>query len=341
MVTKYDLTRIATRREREMVKAFNESINNVRDNATLKEIDRLISRGDIEAVLSILQLSEATFSPVIESIRQSFIIGGNTGAEQVGTIPLSDGSLVARFDANTPDAQAWIQRSSSRMVVEIIEPQREMLRQVLVDGLAKGDNPRRTALDIIGRVGQNGRRQGGFIGLTEQQAGWVKSAREELENLDPNYLNRALRDGRFDPSIRRAIENGTPLPQKTIDSAITNMQNRAQRYRGEVIGRTESIDALRSGQWQSIQQAADNSDIPPETIKVWDATGDVRTRTDHGLADNQERALDQPFNVGGSLLMFPGDRSLDASASQTIQCRCQAVYRVKWGSVARRIDGFG
>lgn len=341
MVTKYQLNSIASQRERAVIRSFYASIDRIREGAVLTVIEQLLDAGNVDRVIELLQLNPATFSPLEQSIRESYIIGGETGAQQVGRIPLTDGTLVARFDVNAVAAQQWLSETSSRLVVEIVEPQRQMLRTVLTEGLARGDNPRRTALDIIGRVGQNGRRQGGFIGLTDQQAGWVSNARAELENLDANYLTRQLRDKRFDSAVRKAIESGQPVPQKTIDSAVTNMQNRAQRYRGETIGRTESINALRSGQWQSVTQAAEASDIQQETIKTWDATGDSKTREDHAFADGQERAMDEPFNVGGSLLMYPGDPSLGASAAQTIRCRCQALYRVRWGKIARRIDGFG
>ena len=47
-------------------------------------------------------------------------------------------------------------------------------------------------------------------------------------------------------------------------------------------------------------------------------------------ANGQKVDLDQPFTVGGSKMMFPGDNSLGAVANEIIQCRCTQYYeRVK------------
>jgi hypothetical protein len=41
--------------------------------------------------------------------------------------------------------------------------------------------------------------------------------------------------------------------------------------------------------------------------------------------------FDEPFvSPSGDRLMFPGDRSLGASADETVQCRCRVEYRVDW-----------
>ena len=78
--------------------------------------------------------------------------------------------------------------------------------------------PRNTALDIVGRIGPSGRREGGIIGLTEQQAGYVTSARDEILSGDPNYFTRQLRDRNFDPMVRKAMESGqrVRLPMREV-----------------------------------------------------------------------------------------------------------------------------
>jgi uncharacterized protein with gpF-like domain len=69
--------------------------------------------------------------------------------------------------------------------------------------------------------------------------------------------------------------------------------------------------------------------------KQWLSTRDDRTRQppgsefDHAAADGQEVGLEEPFNVSGESLMFPGDTSMGASAGNTIQCRCTLTYITK------------
>lgn len=56
--------------------------------------------------------------------------------------------------------------------------------------------------------------------------------------------------------------------------------------------------------------------------KQWLTMGDEKVRQTHREAAGQIRALDEPFLVGDSLLMFPQDSSLGASAEEIINCRC-------------------
>lgn len=56
--------------------------------------------------------------------------------------------------------------------------------------------------------------------------------------------------------------------------------------------------------------------------KRWCTERDSRVRPTHRSAEGQIRLIEEPFQVGGYLLMFPGDTSLGAPASETANCRC-------------------
>lgn len=58
------------------------------------------------------------------------------------------------------------------------------------------------------------------------------------------------------------------------------------------------------------------------TKKKWSSFHDGKTRHSHKAADGQVQPLSKPFTVGDSLLMFPHDSSLGASASEIVNCRC-------------------
>lgn len=343
MTTRRQLDRIAERRRRTVLAAWNEVLSDIRDQATIQEIAHALNAGRVDSAVDLLQLDRATYEPLEHEILEAYREGGRTGAGQVGRIPMEQGGqLVARFDIRAPGAEAWAASMSSRLVVEIVEAQRETVRGYIVQGLANGQNPRSVALDLVGRVSQSTRRrEGGIIALTNQQAGWVQSARQELQNLDPNYLTRQLRDRRFDAAFERALREGRPMRAGQIDAAVNRMQTRAERYRAETIARTESINALRAGQQEAVRQAFDKSDILDKEIeKEWDASGDGRTRPDHDAADGQTVVgLNTPFIVGGEQLLYPGDPS--GSAANTVNCRCRIIERVRWGSRVRRLEGFG
>ena len=322
-----NLLSIQTTQESRVLRAFREVIQSVRDQATIQEIVRLLEVGNVDGVIELLQLDEATFEPLEEAIRQAYRRGGRTGAEQIGNIPIEAGTIAARFSMGLPTAAAWLADMSSRLITEIVEEQRQMVRERLTVNLARGVNPRQSALDLVGRVNDKGQRVGGFIGLTQRQAQWSANARNELEALDSNYFTRKLRDKRFDKTVRKAIRDEKPLTAAQVNRMVNAMQRRTLAYRGQVISRTESINALRAGQFEAIRQAAAKGGISlDEVSKSWDATNDARTRLDHLQMEqlySKENAI--PFQQAfvapdGSRLMFPGDSSLGAPGAQTIQC---------------------
>lgn len=63
--------------------------------------------------------------------------------------------------------------------------------------------------------------------------------------------------------------------------------------------------------------------------KRWVATADARTRDEHAAADGQEVPNDEPFEVGGEKMMYPGDESFGASAWNVINCRCTMINFIK------------
>lgn len=66
-------------------------------------------------------------------------------------------------------------------------------------------------------------------------------------------------------------------------------------------------------------QAAVRSTGLPGLVREWIAMADERVRSDHRHAHGQTRGMDEPFDVGGEELMFPGDPN--GSAANVINCR--------------------
>mgnify|MGYP006261543537 CR=1 FL=1 len=120
------------------------------------------------------------------------------------------------------------------------------------------------------------------------------------------------------------------------------MQDRTLKYRGDVIARTESINALRAGQFQAMLDAVDRGRITTNDAQgTWDATGDARTREDHLMMEGQRRTLSQPFVSGsGAQLRYPGDTLLGATGKDTIQCRCRVEWKINFIGRSRTIQGF-
>ena len=73
---------------------------------------------------------------------------------------------------------------------------------------------------------------------------------------------------------------------------------------------------------EDFRQAIENH----KTRKEWVSMKDNRVRDTHAEADGQKRKITDPFVVGDSLLMYPGDWTLGADASELVGCRCGVRY---------------
>lgn len=60
--------------------------------------------------------------------------------------------------------------------------------------------------------------------------------------------------------------------------------------------------------------------------KEWQTRTDGRERPEHHAADHQKRNISDPFLVGGTLMMFPGDPS--APADLVCGCRCHLTVEL-------------
>lgn len=314
--------------------AFISAIQDIVDNAILRQVIEAIESGDVERAFRSLGFSPAAMRPLTAALEKAFEQGGvMTGATFPRYLSTPMGKAVFRFDVRNSRAESWLRDRSSELVTRIEDETRVNVRNVLTDGMKAGRNPRSVALDIIGRIDQKGARTGGIVGLTGQQEFWVRSARTKLETLDSKYFGLELRDKRFDGTVRKAIESGKPLPSDIVDKLTTRYKANALRYRGETIGRTEAIHALNRSEWEATKQAVETGAVSASAVtRIWDSAGDTRVRWSHMRLDGQKVGLDETFRspASGAMMMFPGDSSHGAPGGEVINCRCRVRTEIDW-----------
>ena len=319
--------------------AFRAAIRDITDRAVLREMIRAIELGDPIRAFRATGFTEAALRPISAAIERAFEAGGiltASGFPNPLATPL--GAAVFRFDVRSASAEAWLRTHSSRLVTEMTTEALNGIRNTLTAGMTDGLNPRRVALDIVGRIDPTtGRRVGGIIGLTTGQQTWVARARTELQALDSAYFNRALRDRRFDGIVRQAIKTGQPLTSDQVDRLISRYADRVLAYRGEMIARTEALQSLNQAQYEAYQQAIDMGAISASAIsKIWRTAGDGptpegRTRHTHWEMEGQRRDFEEAFvSPAGGQMLYPGHIGLDAPAREIINCRCVVEYDVDW-----------
>ncbi|WP_245518017.1 MULTISPECIES: phage minor head protein [unclassified Mesorhizobium] len=311
--------------------AFLQTIRDIRASVILRMFVNRVEARDFNGALEALNLEPALFNPVLDEVAKAYSGGGNS---TISTLPpLTDPEgfrITLLFDARNPTAEQWLRSYSARLVTEILDDQRNSIRAALANGTAQGLSGRAMALDIVGRINPaTGERTGGLIGLTSSQAEWVDAYRQELQSLDAAALGRNLRDRRYDRTIRKAIADEKPLPAATIDNMVTAYQNRALQFRGEAIGRTESLAAFQSGADEAMRQNIASGKVPANLVdQKWNTLMDGRERDSHAAMNGQIKPWGEPFVTGaGYRLDYPGDPK--APASEIINCRCNKTFIIR------------
>lgn len=101
----------------------------------------------------------------------------------------------------------------------------------------------------------------------------------------------------------QAVENmNRTAAIRCARTAMTTAKGRARQDQYESLA---SKGCKATKVWRDVHDA-----VPPERIQHWEASG-------------QEVPYDEPFIVGGEMLMYPGDLSMGASGWNVYNCRCR------------------
>lgn len=318
-------------------KAFLEGVDNIRLNsglnrkeqaAVMARLEEAIRQGNVDEAARAINLDPSAFRQFTKSISDVYEAGGDEAAKKVPKVTQNNGSTALfRFDIEHPTAAQDLRLYSSTKVTGLVGDQMEVIRETLANGISQGRAPRRTALDLVGRVNKiTGRREGGVIGLSTPQAQYVENMKRRLLSGDPKEMAKVFamerRDKRFDATIRAAIRDGKKLDEATVTRLTSRYSDRLLQLRGETIARTETMTAFNKGQMASMQQAINEGRVSASVVvKVWHAFLDERTRFTHRHLNATEVGFNDYFTTArNAQLLYPGDP--EGGAEETVCCRC-------------------
>lgn len=319
-------------------KAFMDAIAQMVSAVQIGLLEDAIRAGDIQRAWAVLQIGPAYFARMDRVISEAHWQAGSSALAALPklTDPASGQRVVVGFNGRHPRAEAWSRDRAGNLIEGIdgiVPDMKQGVRAFIEAGVEQGQGPAKVARDIVGRVSRlTGKREGGILGLNSQQVDWVIKARAELN--DPakmaNYLTRTRRDARFDKIVRAAMQAGKPVSQADAERIIGRYNDRLLQLRGETIARTESITAMRAGKHEAYQQLVESGKVrADQIIRTWRATNDNRTRLDHAeMGSKSIRGMGPWTMPDGSLVNYPGDQSMGASARETINCRCMTEYQI-------------
>lgn len=309
--------------EPEVRSAFMQSIYDARARIDVAKLIEALRRKDVEAAVQVIGLKPESFWSMAESVRSAYL---SSGAASSTYLP-AWANAVFGFNGRDPRAEEWIARYSSDRIQGIVDDEISAVRLFLGDALRdESRGVRSVALDITGRMNPvTNRREGGILGLTLEQTNWVINARRELHNLDPNYLERKLRDKRFDRIVKKAIKDGKQLSQADIDKVVNRYQDRVAAYRGKTIAENETFTAMANGRHEAMRQLLATG-AAERVTKKWIHGHSMDPRLDHLGMDGEVREFEQPFIMADlTPMQMPHDPI--GGAKHSVKCKCTMFYR--------------
>lgn len=127
--------------------------------------------------------------------------------------------------------------------------------------------------------------------------------------------------------ITDGVNAGETVEQvaRRVDRVLSYTGSERWPGRARTIAQTETTRAYGAA---TVAAGMEQSRVTGRRLrKQWQAHRDEKTRVDHLGADNQEREIFYPFQVGGENLMFPGDPT--GSPENVINCRCSVLIKAE------------
>lgn len=184
----------------------------------------------------------------------------------------------------------------------------------------------------------------GEMGLTNEQERKRLDLAERLEEEFIDILawvfytaqNRAVSESVVEERFREALLNSTDAEVMNLSRTEEIIDTVAKEVAKTTVDRRNTPFFL--SEERAYLLAEDNANTlfnyydfeqalsQNKSMKQWFTILDGRERQTHNLADGMIAVVEQPFEVGDSLLMFPKDTSLGASPEEIIGCRCSVRY---------------
>lgn len=330
------MLRVADQWGEEIAARFREAVEALRNRVDLSQVAALLEQGRFDQALQIISAEAAQqgFAKLAAAIVQAATAGARVAAAfatQTGGLP-GLGGLAIAFDETNPETAAFLRRYSFGLIRQLSAQTQEVAAEVLREGITSGSGPRAVAVKLKDSVG-----------LTANQRAAVANFRRLLEAGDRGgALDRALRDKRFDPTVRRmgttvklvdgkrTLVPGKPLKPEQIDKMVGAYLKRSIAHRALTISRTEAVRAMNIGQRLLWQQQIDQGLVLPEQLRrKWIYTADDKVRHAHETIPRRNPkgvGWEEAFDSELGAIMYPGDP--EAVAANTVNCRCTHFTRL-------------
>lgn len=152
-----------------------------------------------------------------------------------------------------------------------------------------------------------------------------------LSDTEPPFSKIAYKHLGNDLAIRRKLQDQM-MQAVMLGEDQRKILNRIRLITGQSIKQARRVAQTERTRIQSQARQMAVEEAEKMGIKMereWSTNMDGKERDTHAAANGQIVQTGEPFTVGGYKLMYPGDTSMGAPASETINCRCVMIPRVK------------
>lgn len=312
--------RIEGRLTRELIDIFTQ----LQNRFSADQIARVYSLEGIEGVINLLSLMEDTIEGSLANRLDRVL--SEAAIASLALVPVESivGDRRIWFDPIGELFSTEISRYRLDLAREIAGNTRIAIRNALDEGVLAGLNPTRQASVFRDSLNLTPKLQKALFNF---RRGLTEGDSAELREL----LRRRLRDRRFDSTIRRLIEEGTPIPADKIDDMVNAYKRKALRFRAETIAKTESLTAISLAQHHVFEQNIARGIINPDFLRgFWIFTKDELTRAHHREIPNLNPdgiRWGETFITPFGPMRFPRDP--EGSAENRINCRCRVAWRIQ------------
>ncbi len=235
---------------------------------------RMIAEGALESLYTEMLAQAAAagaYAPVQEALRRGLARETRAAAHRLPP-RYQPASVGIGFDILNPDIITAIRTMETRVLARLSEGVRGAVRAHVELGLRAGVNPRTIARGLRD-----------VVPLAPNQVNAVANFRAMLEGGEREALTRALRDRRFDATLRRALgEGGTGLSKPQIDRMADAYRRRMIAFNAETQARTAALESVKLGQRLSWQDAIDRGVVDTrDLMKRCVTVLDGRERPEH------------------------------------------------------------
>ncbi|MBQ8079628.1 MAG: hypothetical protein IJ236_06720, partial [Oscillospiraceae bacterium] len=168
-------------------------------------------------------------------------------------------------------------------------------------------------------------RQGIPVVTPIQQENVVRAITTDSKISVPMYTRLGNNIAQLKTAIAAEVTRGIASGTSWHDTAAgISRQGQVSAYNAMRIARTEGHRIACEAQMDGCRDARDAG---ADVVKQWSAAHDERTREHHRQLDGQLRELDEPFEVAGIRVQYPGSFG---RPEEDIHCRCALLQRARW-----------